>query len=209
MTFLRRLRDAGVFPEGIASYQENDVVQLASQGKLAMAVIVGGGQGARIAEAQPGKFKYLPVPAGPSANGKQGYVAAINAIMAYSQTKHPTETKQALKWWCENMIDLWTNKEAAVSGIPVRNDWLANPSFQSNITDPFMVEYIKTDYASTRLAIAPANTVSSWLTQNAFNAERWWTDVSQAILVDPRGPREILQEFQTRGERVFREFGPD
>ena len=208
LTFIRRLRDAGVFPEGIASYEENNVVQLASQDRLAMAVIVGGGQGAQIAAAQPG-FRYLPVPAGPSANGRQGYIAAINAIMAYSQTRHPTETKQALKWWSENMWDLWINREARVSGIPVRNDWLAHPTFQNNLTDPYMAYYIRTDFASTRLAISPATNVASWQTINTFNAERWWTDISQATLLDPRSPREILQDFQARAERVFREFGPD
>jgi multiple sugar transport system substrate-binding protein len=207
LKFLRRMRDARVFPEGMTAYENNEVTQLAAQDGAAMVAITGGGMGNDFANAGlAAKYKLLPVPAGPSANGKQGYVAAVNAIMAYKQTKYPEETKQALKWWAENMIDLWTNQTAAVSGIPVRNDWLASSAYQSTMSDPFMGEYIKTAHAQTHTLIYPAANIAGWLTQNAFDGERWWTALSQATLIDPRSPEELLQDWQDRAVKLFTEF---
>jgi multiple sugar transport system substrate-binding protein len=207
MVFLRKLRDAGVFPEGMASYESNEVVQLAAQGKAAMVALVGGNSGTQLGDAGlAGKFKVLPVFAGPSANGDEGYVAAINALMAYKQTKHPEQTKQAMKWWAENMYDLWTNKTASVNGIPVRNDWLADATYQSTITDPFMADVIKITLPKTHTLIYPATNISGWLTQNAFDGERWWTGLSQATLIDPRSPKELLQDWQTRAVKMFTDF---
>jgi multiple sugar transport system substrate-binding protein len=207
LRFIRRLRDAGVFPEGMASYESNEAVQITAQDSAAIVIIVGGNSGAQLADAGlAGKLKMLPIPSGPSANGKQGYVTALNALMAYQQTKHPAETKQALKWWAENMIDLWTNKTAAVNGIPVRNDWLASSAYQSSVTDPFMPDFINLCLPSTHTLIYPATNINGWLTQNAFDGERWWTALSQAILIDPRSPEALLQDSQDRAVQVFKDF---
>lgn len=207
LVFIRKLRDAGVFPEGLASYENNEVNQLAAQDNVAMVIIIGGNSGFQLGEAgMAGKLKILPVPSGPSAAGKQGYVAAINALMAYKQTKHPEETKHALKWFAENMIDLWTNKAAGVSGIPVRNDWLASPAYQSTMADPFMADFISLCMPQTHTLIYPATNISGWLTQNAFDGERWWTALSQAILTDRRSPKEILAENQAKATQVFKDF---
>jgi multiple sugar transport system substrate-binding protein len=206
--FIRKLRDAGALPPGLASYEVNEVVQLALQDSVAMAIITGGSAGAFFVDAEvENKWKVLDVPMGPSANGNQGYVTSIEGLHAYNQTDTPDETKKALKWWAENYFDLWKNKEAAVNGIPVRADWLNDQSYLSTMADPFMAPYIKASFSKTHTLIFPATNISGWLTQNSYDAERWWTALSQAALVDPRSPEEVLQEWQNRALQIMKDFG--
>lgn len=208
LDFITKMKNAGVFPPGMASYESNDVVQLALQDKVAMIMNIMGSSGAQFRDAGVAdKWAVMPVPAGPSANGNEGYVAAINAIMAYSQTKHPTETKQALKWWCEHMYNLWTNQKAAVSGMPVRKDWLNDPTFMNNAPDPFLPSYIKLALGKTHTLIYPAINISGWLTQNAYDGERWWTNLSQAVLTSGKSNKELLQEWQDKAIKEMKDLG--
>ena len=211
LDFIRELNKAGVFPEGLGAYESNEVVQLAVQDSVAMVIIVGGSSGVQIADAGFGdKFQYLDVPAGPSADGNNGYVTAINAIMAYSQTETPQETKDALKWWSENMIDLWTSKTAQVNGIPVRNDWLESEVYLDNIADPYMIECINRTINKGQMhtLIYPASNIVGWQTQNAFDGERWWTALSQAVLTadDGTSSLDLLQERQDDGNELLKEL---
>lgn len=206
LNFISKLNEAGVLPEGMAAYETNEVVQLAAQDSVAMVVLIMG-NGFLLAEAGAAdKWALMPVPAGPSANGNEGYVAAINAIMAYSQTDHPTETKQALKWWSENMFSFWTDDAAAVSGIPVRNDWLNDPAYVSNMADPMGPDFISYALESTHTLVSPATNITSWLTQNAFDGERWWTALSQAVLFSEYSNEELLQQWQDKAIATINDF---
>ncbi len=208
LNFITKMKKAGVFPEGMASYESNEVVQLALQDKVAMVMLVMGSSGALFRDAGvQDKWAMLPVPSGPSANGNQGYVAAINAIMAYQQSKHPAETKQALKWWSEHMFNLWSNPKAAVSGMPVRSDWLRDPKFFSNTADPFLPPFVNMCLEKTHTLIYPATNIVGWLTQNAFDGERWWTNLSQAVLLGDKSNEAILQGLQDKALKVFKDQG--
>lgn len=208
LDFITKMQKAGVFPEGLSSYEDTNVIQLALQDKVSMVMISMGNNGAQIKTAgAQDKWGLLPVPSGPSANGNQGYVAAINAIMAYKQTKHPEETKKALKWWCENMFKLWTNPEAQVSGMPVRQDWLKDPKFTGNTADPYLPEYVKNVLPKTHSLIYPATNISGWLTQNQTDSERWWTALSQAVLQGNKTSQQLLQEWQDKALKAMKDNG--
>jgi len=208
LDFITKMKKAGVFPEGIASYETNDVVQLALQDHVAMCMMIMGSSAALFKDAGvQDKWAVMPVPAGPSAKGNEGYVAAINAIMAYSQTKNPDETKQALKWWCENMINLWIDQKAAVSGMPVRTDWLNDTRFSANTADPFVPSFTKLCLDKTHSLIYPATNIVGWLTQNSFDGERWWTNLSQAVLLGDKSNKELLQEWQDKSIKYMKDYG--
>jgi len=206
LNFISKLKNAGVFPEGMGAYETNEVIQLATQDKVAMVLLILG-NGAMLDQAGVAdKWALMEVPAGPSANGNQGCVAAINAIMAYSQTKHPDETKQALKWWCENMINLWKDKVAAVSGIPVRNDWLQDPDYLNNMADPMGPDFINKCMATTHTLIYPATNITHWLTQNASDGEKWWVNLSQAVLLGEESNENLLKQMQEKAEKSIAEL---
>lgn len=207
LNFITKLKNAGVFPEGMAEYESNEVVQLALQDKVAMCMLIMGSSAGQFKTAGVAdKWAIMPVPSGPSANGNQGYVAAINAIMAYSQADHPEETKQAMKWWCENMFDLWTNNVAAVSGIPVREDWLKDPKFINNTADPYVQSFVDLCLDKTHSLIYPAKNIVGWLTQNSMDGERWWTNLSQAILAGEKSNEALLQECQEKTIKYLKDF---
>lgn len=207
--FIRKLNNEGLMPEGMSSYTNTEVIQLASQDKVAMVLGMGGNFGTQVA-ANGGdeKWALLSPPAGPSADGDNGCVAAINAVMAYSQSDNPEATKAALKWWCENQIALWKNPDAAVGGLPARTDWLQDAEYQSMLSDPFTREVIRTGLVdSAHTLIYPATNINGWLTQNAFDAERWWSALSQAILISNYPAEQLLQERQDAAVKLLEDFG--
>ena len=207
LNFLTKMQNAGVFPEGMAAYEMTEVVQLAVQDKLAMCGMIMGSNAAPIKDAgMDDVWKVMPVPAGPSADGNEGYVAAINAIMAYSQTEHPEETKAAMKWWCEHMQEMWNNPDAAISGMPVREDWLTDEFIENN-ADPFMRDYIDLCYDTTHLLIYPAKTIDGWLTQNVIDGERWTCPLAQSVLLGEKSNEELLQELQDKAMQTMIDFG--
>ncbi|MFA9380712.1 MAG: ABC transporter substrate-binding protein [Acetanaerobacterium sp.] len=209
VNFIRKLSNEGIMPEGMSAYTNTEVIQLASQDKAAMVLGMGGNFGTQLA-ANGGEEKWalLPAPAGPSADGDNGYVVAINALMAYSQSANPEATKTALKWWCENQIDMFKNPDAAMGGLPARNDWLEDPEYMSMLSDPFTREVIKTGLIdTTHTLVYPAANINGWLTQNAFDAERWWSALSQAILITNDPAEELLQKRQDDSTKLMEDFG--
>ncbi|MGE5614994.1 MAG: ABC transporter substrate-binding protein [Bacillota bacterium] len=208
--FIRKMKNEGLMPEGMSAYTNTEVIQLAQQDKVAIVLGMGGNFSSQVA-ANGGDQKWALLttpPAGPSANGKNGYVTAINAIMAYSDTKHPEETKAALKWWCENQIDLFKNPDAAMGGLPARNDWLEDEEYLSVRTDPFTRQFVKEGLMETvHTLVFPAANIKGWLTQNSFDAERWWSGLSQAILTSNESAEQLLQKRQDDALKLLKEFG--
>jgi multiple sugar transport system substrate-binding protein len=207
--FIRKLNKEGLVPGGMSSYTNADIVRLASQDKVAMAIIPSGASGGQIANATGGygKWALLPTPAGPSANGNNGNISAMNAYMAYKQTKHPEETLQALQWWADNFLPLLSNKDIGIGDVPPRMDWQADSNYLDNMADPFMRELLKGGYLKqNHLLIYPAGNISNWLVMNAINGESWGTKLSQAILTSDTPARELLMERQRESEKLFEDF---
>ena len=206
--FIRKLNSEGLVPQGMSAYTNTEVIQLATQDKVAMVLGMGGNFENQVA-ANGGDEKWAMIapPAGPSANGNNSYVAAINAVMAYSQTEHPEETKAALKWWCENQITLFKDPDAAVGGLPARNDWLADQEYISQ-RGPFTTQFIDSGLMDTvHTLVYPATNINGWLTQNSFDAERWWSGLSQAILTTDIPADALLQQRQDSAEKLMKDFG--
>lgn len=207
--FIRKLQSEKLIPEGMSAYGNAEVIQMCSQDKAAMAIITAGNAGAQIANANDGygKWALLAPPAGPSANGNNAFVGAMNAFMAYKQTKHPQETMDALSWWCENYIDLYLNKDTGTGGCPARIDWQNDEKFLSTMADPFARDYLTGGFMpKTHTLIYPATNIGGWLVQNAFDSERWWSRVSQAILTETTPADQLLQGMQDEAEALIAEF---
>ena len=173
-----------------------------------MVLGMGGNFGTQVgANGGDSKWALLPLPAGPSAGGNNAYVAAINALMAYSQAKNPEATKAAMKWWCENQITMWGSKDAGMGGLPARQDWLADPSFTGRLSDPFTKSFIENNYIKqVHTLVYPAANINSWLTQNAFDAERWWSALSQGILTTKDSAEALLQKRQDDATKLIKDF---
>lgn len=62
----------------------------------------------------------LPPLKGP--HGDMGTIFWVNNIMMYSQTEHPKETQQFMKWWSQNQLPLWT--EGHTNQIPARSGFV-------------------------------------------------------------------------------------
>jgi len=209
VNFIRKMNSEGLMPQGMSAYTNTEVIQLATQDKVAMVLGMGGNFGTQLgANGGDSKWALLPIPEGPSAKGDTAYVAAINALMAYSKAKDPEATKAAMKWWCENQISVWSNKDAAMGGLPARKDWLNDPGFTARLSDPFTRAFIENNYIEKiHTLVYPAPNVSSWLTQNAYDAERWWSVLSQAILTTNDSAEQLLQKRQDDATKAMADFG--
>ncbi len=209
VNFIRKMNSEGLMPEGMSAYTNTEVIQLATQDKVAMVLGMGGNFGTQVgANGGDSKWALLPIPEGPSAKGDTGYVAAINALMAYSQADDPEATKTAMKWWCENQINVWSNKDAAMGGLPARKDWLNESGFTATLSDPYTRGFIENNYIEkVKTLVYPAPNITSWLTQNAYDAERWWSALSQAILTTNDSAEQLLQKRQDDAVKAMADFG--
>jgi multiple sugar transport system substrate-binding protein len=206
--FIRKLNNEKLFPEGMSAYQDAEVIQLASQDKVAMALFSSGNVGYQIASTNDGynKWAVAPIPAGPQAAGRNGTSCAMNAFMAYKQSKHPEETLQALQWWCENVITLIKNKELGMGYVAPRKDWQADPMYLDSIGDPFMRDFVEKEYINdVHLLVWPAPNVSNWLVMNAIN-NQWGRVLSQEIITTNTPAGQLLEKRQKDSEALFVEL---
>lgn len=205
LDFIASIRDAGYFPEGMASYEQADSQRMFLQGKAAM-VIDSIGFGTQI-QAQGGDFVekvgIIPFPEGPSAS-EPAMATAMNAYMVYSSTEYPEESKAFIKWWSENNLSLWTGK-AQCGSPPARLSFLNDESYTNNDLNPFMGEMTEKWVPVMKHTMYPATAAN--LVQNTFDAERWWRDISQAVLVGEKSTTDILQEKQTAAEELIADIG--
>ena len=205
--FIRRLNDAGTLPPGMSAYDGPEMIQAAVNDTTAMGIITAGGAGADIARTHYGQFAFMSAPAGPSANGRQGSIMSMNGYMAYSNTDHPLETMEALAWWATNFDQLIYNPELGISSIPPRSDWQTDSRFLDTMGDLFLRDFVVDGHmAYVHTLVSPAPNISCWLTQNAFDAERWWTRLSQAILVTDTPALQLLEEIQAEAMSTFNDF---
>ena len=207
--FIRKMRDEGLMPEGMSAYTNAEVIPLLSQDKAAMAIITSGNAAKQVADTNDGygKWALLPAPAGPSANGTNGSIAAMNAYMAYSATNHPEETLAALQWWNENFITLMSDPGLGVGSVPPRIDWQTSSSYVDSVSDPFLRDMLVSgEILNSRLLISPAKNVSNWLVMSAINGEQWGRRLSQAILTTNTPAESLLGEYQTESEALMREL---
>ncbi len=108
LDYLRRFKDEGLAPEGVASYENQDVTALFFQGKAVFAFVssfdIPG------VWKQPEEFsanvEILPVIESP--HGLKNAIVPVNGMMSFNQTEYPEASKKFIKWWMENNGDLWT-----------------------------------------------------------------------------------------------------
>ncbi len=205
LDFIASIRDAGYFPEGMASYEQPDSQRMFLQGKAAM-VIDSIGFGTQI-QAQGDEFVekvgIIDFPQGPSAS-EPAMATAMNAYMVYSSTEYPEESKEFIKWWSENNLSLWTGK-AQCGSPPARLSFLNDETYTSNELNPFMGEMVETWVPVMKHTMYPATAAN--LVQNTLDGERWWRDVSQAVLVGEKSTADILQEKQKAAEALIEDIG--
>lgn len=203
--FLASMRDAGFFPDGMASYEQADSQRMFLQGNAAM-VIDSIGFGTTI-QAQGDDFAenvgIMPFPQGPSAE-EPAMATAMNAYMVYSSTEHPEEAKDFIKWWSENNLELWTGA-AACGSPPIRYSFLNDPAYAEDGQNPFISDMIDMWIPIMKSTMYPAESAN--LAQNTIDSERWWMNTSQAILIGDKTTDEILDEKQSEAETLIKDLG--
>jgi len=203
--FITKLRDAGVFPDGMASYENPDAQKVFLQGNAAM-IVNSVGLGTQIVdqgEEFAGKVALMPMPKGPSA-AEPAMASAMNAYMAYSTTEHPEEAKAFLKWWSENNLELWTGL-AKCGSPPARLSFLNDPSYTGMEQNPLIVQMYEKWIPEIKSTMYPGKSAN--LVQNTIDAEKWWTDMSQAVLVGEKTADQMLEEKQNMAEEAIEDFG--
>lgn len=202
LNFISSIRDAGFFPDGMASYEQADARKMFLTGNAAM-ILESVGFGPMIAE-QGDEFAdnvgLMALPMGKSAK-EPTMATAMNAYMVYSSTEHPEEAKEFIKWWSENNLSLWTG-DAECGSPPARLSFLNDEEYQKV---PFVPEMVETWVPIMKSTMYPAKSAN--LAQNTVDAERWWRDVSQAVLLGEKSNEEILQEKQSAAEALIEDLG--
>lgn len=205
LEFISSLRDEGCFPEGMASYEQADAQKMFLQGNSAM-MVDGIGFGLQIQE-QGDEFAekvgIMPFPQGPDSS-QPGMSAALNAYMVYSSTEYPEEAKAFIKWWSENNFSLWTGP-AGVNASPARISFLEDEAYLNNEANPFLDDMVEQWVPAMQSTMYPA--ASANVAQATVDGERWWRDVSQAILMGEKTPEEILQDKQDAAEQLLKDLG--
>lgn len=205
LDFLASMRDAGFFPEGMASYEQTDSQRMFLQGKAAM-VIDSIGFGTQI-KAQGDDFAenvgIMPFPKGPSAE-EPAMATAMNAYMVYSSTEHPEEAKEFIKWWAENNLELWTGA-AACGSPPAKLSFLNDPSYCDSEQNPYIADMVEMWIPIMKSTMYPAESAN--LAQNTIDSERWWMKTSQAVLIGDKSTEEILDEKQSEAETLIKDLG--
>ena len=205
LEFISTLRDEGCFPEGMASYEQADAQKMFLQGNSAM-MVDGIGFGLQIQEQGDDfaeKVGIMPFPQGPDSD-QPGMSAALNAYMVYSSTEYPEEAKAFIKWWSENNLSLWTGP-AGVNASPARISFLEDESYLNNEANPFLYDMVEMWVPAMQSTMYPA--ASANVAQATVDGERWWRDVSQAILMGEKSPEEILQDKQNAAEQLLKDLG--
>lgn len=204
LDFICKMRDANVFPEGMASYEATDTQKIFLQGNAAM-ILDSVGLGTQIADVGgdlADNCALMEMPKGPSAT-ESSVATAMNAYMVYKNTEHPEEAKEFVKWWSENNLELWTGK--AKCGSPAaRLSFLNDPSYV-NGQNPLISQMIEKWIPEMKSTMYPA--ASANLVQNTIDAEKWWRDISQATLIGEKTNEEILQEKQDAAEAAIKDVG--
>lgn len=205
LDYITELRDAGVFPEGMAGYTNADAQKLFLQGDAAMIIdSVGfGTQIAAVSDDFAANVALMSMPVGPSASEPM-LATAMNAYMVYSQTKHPEEAKAFIKWWSENNLEIWTGP-AACGSPPARLSFLNDTSFTDNPANPFVSQMVETWIPEMQNTMYPAKAAN--LAQNTFDAERWWRDLAQAALIGEKTSQQILEEKQQAANDLMMDLG--
>lgn len=205
LDFIKKLKDANVFPEGMASYENPDAQKLFLQGDAAM-IINSVGFGTQITEAGEelsSNCALMSIPKGPSVK-ESSIASAMNAYMVYKSTKYPEEAKAFIKWWSENNLGLWTGA-AKCGSPPARLSFLNDSSYKNMKQNPFISEMIEEWLPEMRSTMYPASSAN--LVQNTIDAEKWWRDVSQAVLVGEKENQDILDSEQKKAEEVIQDIG--
>lgn len=204
LDFIAKMRDAKVFPAGMASYTEADAQKMFLQGKAAM-IVDSVGFGVQIAANKDlaANVALMPMPKGPSAT-EPAMASALNAYMVYKQTKHPEEAKAFVKWWSENNLALWTGA-AKCGSPPARLSFLNDPSYINMQDNPYIKDFVKNWIPEMKSTMYPAKSAN--LPQNTFDAERWWTSVGQAVLVGQKTNQAILDEMQKKADDLIKDLG--
>lgn len=138
LDYIRKFKAEHIIPPGTVGYSTSDAEKLFLQGKAAM-ILFDAQVAADLKSQAPNlydKVGILPVLTSP--NGTRLAPTGLNAIMAYKQSKHPTDAKLFLRWWSDNMAPLWTKGHAGV--MPVRHSIADLPYFQQ---DPFAKQFIE------------------------------------------------------------------
>ncbi len=204
LDFIAKMRDAGLFPEGMAAYENTDSRKLFLQGKAAM-IVDSVALGSQIAEAGDDlaqNVSLMPFPQGPSST-EPVIATAMNAYMVYSDTEYPEEAKAFVKWWSENNLELWTGK-AKCGSPPARLSFLNDPEYLA-IDNPLIQPMAEEWVPYMRSTMYPAESAN--LVQNTVDAEKWWRDVIQAVLIGEKSNQQILEEKQKAAESAIEDIG--
>ena len=136
--FMAALQADGSVDPATAGYDGNHAVQAFLAGKSAF-FLYGPSLLANADAATAAKIGLLSPMTGP--HGDKGTNAWNAGIMAYSQTKHPTETMKFIRWWSEHETPLWTQGGGGM--LPVRASIRKDPYFVNNEVDNiFANEYL-------------------------------------------------------------------
>ncbi len=195
LQFLATLRQKGLVPDGMAGYKEADAERLYESGKAAM---IYSGPPTYLVDYPDiqGKSAIMPPFAGPSGAARD--LTWDNAIMAYSNTKHPDAAKTFIKWWMENNLPLWT--QGKCGPLPARLSFLDNSYFTSNWIDKQVKELILPG------AVTPvwpaANLYPQW---SQIEGENYLALATQAVMTGQSDFTAIANQVQTKITSAFQQ----
>ena len=131
LDFFRTLYKEGFISESTVSYNYENADTVFIDGKAAIIIT-----SLQWSEAIRDKIAVMPPLLGPNGTEKRMLVWQ-NPLIAFKQTENPEEVKLFIKWYSENMLEIWT--EGLSGSLPVRYSYLEDSFFD----DPYIQQVVE------------------------------------------------------------------
>jgi multiple sugar transport system substrate-binding protein len=188
LEFIATLSDEGLIPEGMIAYEQADSERLFLSGK-AICLIPASATG--LADEKLKNLVDIMDPIqGPSAD-KPYTLYWANSICAFSQTKHPEEAKNFIKWWLDNQKTLFVDTQ--MPKVPARVTFMDDKFFIENV---MMKAYTQVLYPTFRHATSPIT--GFFPAYGEINGQRYLGMAAQKVLSGDRNYDAILAEGQAK-----------
>lgn len=189
LDFVENMVKEGVIPETVVSTTRTDVERMFFNGETAMILV--SSDLPDIAISEMGKewaeenLGILPPLKGASGGGFSAMNP--NAIMAFNKTPYPEESKEFIKWFSKNNIELWT--KGGCGPFPARASFFEADEYFSNQYKQFFKNVVFSN-AVTQTYPYPSATPS----MNAIESGGFLRMVLQEALTTDRDHKEILSD---------------
>ena len=193
LKFVASLVDEKLLPEGMISYEQTDSERLFLSGEACCIIPV---SSSAVTDSNlSDKIGILDPLRGPSSKEPHTLYWA-NSIAAYSQTEHPEECKEFVKWWLANEENLFA--EGRLSAIPARVSFMENQYFSENL---IMKAYTEKIYPTFTHATYPVP--GFFPAYGQINGERYLGEACQKVLSGDRDYASIMAAGQEQVQEAL------